>query len=72
MSLMPTKEEIIESLKREIEWLKTENEMLKMAIAEMSKEDVCNCGMDKHGCAPAEKWLQCPVHSKTVKRMGDL
>jgi len=68
MSLMPTEEEILSSLRRKIESLEIENKMLKAIISKMSEKDICTCGIDTKDCISAEDWVKCPVHNKAFKK----
>ena len=70
MSLMPTQEEIIESLKRENKLLKQEVEMWKKIVEDMSKRDICTCKITEKGFARADEWIKCPVHGKTFTKAG--
>jgi hypothetical protein len=58
-------------LHEEIRKLQHENKTLKKTIVEMSKNNICTCGIDTKELVRGEDWLNCPVHCRTFKR-GEL
>ena len=71
MSMMPTEEETLAFLRRKIESLEIENQMLKTIMSKMSEKSSCTCGIHTKECVTAEEWMKCPVHNRSFKK-GEL
>jgi len=67
MNIVSTRKEIIDSLQKQVEWLKKENKELRLIISRSHLKSECTCGIHTKECVSADDWIKCPVHGFRVK-----